>query len=169
MCFVTKVYRSDELRRLEVNNIEVSPGKGMTLHLSRTKTDKHQIGTNYKVPSLSRLCPVDAYLNWITTANLTKGPVFRRIDRWGNIGDEPLHANSIIPLLRIMFKDAGIDGADKFSSHSLRRGFATWAGANQWDVKSLMEYIGWKDMKSALRYIDLNDSFSQLRIESKLY
>jgi len=161
-------FRSDELRRLEVRNIEVSPGEGLTLYLPRTKTDKQQIGTTYRVPALSRLCPVNAYLDWITAANLNDGAVFRRIDRWGNIGSEALHANSIIPLLRKLFKDAGLNNVNDFSSHSLRRGFATWASANHWDVKLLMEYIGWKDIKSALRYIDVNDSFNQHRIESTL-
>ncbi len=160
-------FRSDELRRLEVQNIEVSAGKGMSLYLPRTKTNK-QLGTTYKAPALSQLCPVDAYLDWIIAANLKHGPVFRSIDRWGTIGENRLHANSIIPLLRKLFQQAGIENANEFSSHSLRRGFANWAGANQWDVKSLMEYIGWKDMKSALRYIDMNDDFNQKLIESTL-
>ena len=161
-------FRSDELRRLEIQHIEVTPGEGMSLFLPRTKTDKQQKGTTYKVPVLSRLCPVDAYLDWIHSASLKQGPVFRRIDRWGKCGDQPLHANSIIPLLRKLFHKAGIENAEAFGSHSLRRGFATWAGQNQWDVKSLMEYIGWKDMKSALRYIEINDAFCRTRIESLL-
>lgn len=161
-------FRSDELRRLKIEDIKVSPGEGMTLFLPRTKTDKQQLGSTYRVPSLSKLCPVDAYLDWITAANLKNGPVFRRIDRWGNIGSSSLHANSVIPLLRKLISDAGIADAHQFSAHSLRRGFATWAGANNWDVKSLMEYVGWKDMKSALRYIDVTDSFNQRRIESSL-
>ena len=50
--------------------------------------------------------------------------------------------------------------ADEFSSHSLRRGFAGWATANGWDLKTLMEYVGWKDVKSAMRYIDVADPFA---------
>ncbi|QXW42682.1 hypothetical protein [Pseudomonas amygdali] len=44
----------------------------------------------------------------------------------------------------------------------MRRGFATWASANGWDIKGLMSYEGWKDMKSALRYVDSNVSFGGL-------
>jgi len=161
-------FRSDELRRLEAKNIEIIPGEGMSLFLPRTKTDRQQLGTTYRVPSLSRLCPVDAYINWSTAADIRTGPIYRRIDRWGNISNSPLHSNSIIPLLRKLLFEAGINDAQKFSAHSLRRGFATWAGANNWDVKSLMEYVGWKDMKSALRYIELSDSFKQRRIEISL-
>lgn len=53
-----------------------------------------------------------------------------------------------------------------FSSHSLRRGFATWANAQGWDTKSLMEYVGWKDVQSAMRYIDTPDPFSQSRMQN---
>lgn len=161
-------FRSDELRRLDASNVNISPGEGMTLFLPRTKADKQQLGTTYRVPSLSRLCPVDAYLDWTTAANIKNGPVYRRIDRWGNINNTSLHANSVITLLRKLISNAGIEDAHEFSTHSLRRGFATWAGANNWDVKSLMEYVGWKDTKSALRYIEIADSISKRRIESAL-
>ncbi|WP_412032775.1 hypothetical protein [Pseudomonas syringae] len=36
----------------------------------------------------------------------------------------------------------------------MRRGFASWAHSNGWDLKSLMAYVGWRDIKSAMRYID---------------
>ncbi len=39
-------------------------------------------------------------------------------------------------LLRI-FDRAGVSG-DLYTSHSLRRGFATWAAAKGWDIKTLM-------------------------------
>lgn len=64
-----------------------------------------------------------------------------------------MHANSVIPLLRQALGRAGI-AAEQYTSHSLRRGFATWAHQSGWDMKSLMGYVGWKDMKSAMRYID---------------
>ena len=37
-----------------------------------------------------------------------------------------------------------------------------------WDIKDLMEYVGWKDVHSAMRYIDGKDAFAQRRIESQL-
>ena len=73
-----------------------------------------------------------------------------------------------MPLLRTLFQCAGLPQADRYSSHSLRRGFATWANANQWDIKMLMEYVGWKDVRSAMRYIDAADPFAQHRIEAAL-
>jgi integrase len=43
---------------------------------------------------------------------------------------------------------------DQYSSHSLRRGFGNWASSNGWDLKTLMEYVGWKNVHSAMRYVN---------------
>ncbi len=161
-------FRSDELSRLQIEHITVEPGRGMTIFLPRTKTDRSHAGTTHRAPALSRLCPVAAYEAWLAASGLAEGPVFRRIDRWGRIGDEGLQASSVVPLLRTLLQDAGLPQADRYSSHSLRRGFATWANANQWDLKMLMEYVGWKDVRSAMRYIDAADPFAQHRIEIAL-
>nr|WP_284506714.1 tyrosine-type recombinase/integrase [Caballeronia sp. GAWG1-5s-s] len=99
---------------------------------------------------------------------MTEGPVFRSIDRRGNISDEGLHAGSFVPLLRALFQAASLAAPDSYSSHLLRRGFATWANSNGWDLKMLMQYVGWNDVRSAMRYIDAADPFAQHRIESAL-
>ncbi|WP_232458863.1 IS256 family transposase [Burkholderia ubonensis] len=67
------------------------------------------------------------------------------------MSDEGLHAGSFVPLLRTLFRKAGLPTPNSYSSHSLRRGFATWANSNGWDLKMLMEYVGWKDVRSAIR------------------
>jgi hypothetical protein len=86
-------FRSDELRRLNIENIEIFPGDGMTLYIPGSKNDRNNLGHTYKLPTLSQICPVDAYLDWVHGVGLKEGPVFRRIDRWGNIGNGALHAN----------------------------------------------------------------------------
>lgn len=156
-------FRSDELCRLQVQDIRVQPGVGMSLYLPRSKGDRDNLGTHYRAPALRRLCPVQAYQAWIASAGLLEGPVFRGIDRWGRLGEAGLHANSVIPLLRQALGRAGLD-AERYSSHSLRRGFATWASASGWDLKALMEYVGWKDVKSALRYVDASAAFGSLAL-----
>lgn len=158
-------FRGDELTRLEVQFIEVRPSQGMSCFLPHTKSDRDYRGTTFKAPALSRLCPVEAYLNWIEAANLTSGMVFRRIDRWGHIGDDGLHIDSLTPLLRTVFMASGAQFAEEYSGHSLRRGFANWAALNGWNAKTLMEYVGWKDVHSAMRYIDAADSFGRAKIE----
>ena len=160
-------FRGDELLAMLVENVDLRPGVGMAWSLSRTKTHQHQ-GTSFSMPALSRLCPVTAYEGWITAAGHTEGSVFRSIDRWGHLGPNGLHPNSLIPLLRRLFEQAGVPEPEGFSSHSLRRGFANWATDNGWDLKSLMEHVGWRDVKSAMRYIDGSEQTARLRIEHSL-
>lgn len=158
-------FRCDELTRLHVEYVEVVPGEGMTCFLPRTKADRQLKGTRFKAPALTRLCPVGAYSAWIERAGLTAGPVFRSVDRWGNVGAGELHINSVVPILRSVLKEAGLPLADQYSGHSLRRGFANWATSNGWDLKTLMEYVGWKNTQSALRYIEASDPFARKQVE----
>ncbi|PHX52658.1 recombinase, partial [Pseudomonas syringae pv. syringae] len=146
-------FRSDELCRLQVQDVKAIADSGISLYLPRSKGDRDNLGRTYQTPALQRLCPVQAYIEWINCAALVRGPVFRAVDRWGNLSEEGLHANSVIPLLRQALQRAGI-AAEHYTSHSLRRGFASWAHSNGWDLKSLMSYVGWRDIKSAMRYID---------------
>lgn len=154
-------FRSDELARLKVEHTQAESGRGITFYLPFTKGDRQHQGTTFHTPALKRLCPVNAYVDWITVAGLASGPVFRKIDRWGNLGDEGLNPSSTIGILRAILEKAGVP-ADAYSSHSLRRGFSNWAAANGWDIKSLMSYVGWRDMKSALKYVDGSISFGGL-------
>jgi integrase len=161
-------FRSDELSRLKLENIQISPGEGLTCYLERSKTDRNYVGREFKCPALSRLCPVTALTEWINAANLQTGPVFRKIDRWGHVGEQGLVSTSLIPILRSLFTAAGMVDAQAYSSHSLRRGFAGWARASGWDLKDLMAYVGWRDIKSAMRYLDASGTDLQARFEKGL-
>lgn len=161
-------FRGDELIRVQVEHLHLVPGEGMTCFLPRSKGDRQAQGATYKVPALSRLCPVKATWEWAEAAALTEGSLFRGIDRWGHVAEDALHPNSLIPMLRRLLTSAGLPNAEEYSSHSLRRGFAGWANANGWDVKALMEYVGWRDVHSAMRYLDGGDPFARQRIEASL-
>lgn len=161
-------FRGDDLIGLQVEYLRFYPGQGMSCYLAHTKADRSHAGTTFKVPALSRWCPVTAVQQWLEIADLKSGPLFRAVNRWGGLSATALHPNSLIPLLRASFAAAGLVASGTYSSHSLRRGFAGWASANGWDVKALMEYVGWKDAHSAMRYIDAPDPFAQQRIEGAL-
>ncbi|WP_299948186.1 site-specific integrase [uncultured Microbulbifer sp.] len=161
-------FRSDELCRLRAEFIKAAPGQGMRIFLPRSKGDRQNAGKEFKVPALSRLCPVAAYGEWVGLAGITEGPVFRGINRWGHLAEKALTANNLSALLRRIFVEAGLEQQANITSHSLRRGFANWANANGWEAKALMEYVGWKDIHSAMRYIEAPDPFSRERIERGL-
>lgn len=152
-----RALRSDELCRLRIEHIKLL-ADGLEVFLPSSKSDRSNRGRILTVPALKRLCPVTAYKQWVTESGLQGGPVFRSIDRWGHLGERPLNANSISRLLRHAFIRSG-EADPLYSGHSLRRGFATWASRNQWSVKALMEYVGWRDVQSANRYIEADAPF----------
>jgi site-specific recombinase XerD len=159
-------FRSDELSRLNVQNITLVTNEGMVLYLPYTKTNKQ--GATYRVPALKYLCPVNACQDWFALAKLSSGPAFRSINRWGQIAQREMNSVSLIPLLRRIMENAGIEESESYSSHSLRRGFASWANSSGWDLKTMMEYIGWKDVRTAMSYIEAADPFSKSLINSAL-
>jgi integrase len=161
-------FRSDELVNLCIEFIEIKPGEGMTCYLPRSKGDRQLEGRRFSCPALSRLCPVEAVEDWLALSKLKDGPLFRKIDRWGHLSASGLLPGSIIPMLRQFLAQAGIADAEAFSSHSLRRGFAQWAGSSGWDIRELMTYVGWRDIKAAMRYLDGVDVGLKARFEQGL-
>lgn len=159
-------FRGDELMRLNIEHIEIN-AEGLRCYLAKNKGDRKLDGHYFHVPKLNQLCPTRAYLDWLHISGLTSGAVFRSINRWGQVSSNPLHIDSLAPLIRSIFSEAGIEAAELYSAHSLRRGFANWAISNGWDFKDLMQYVGWKNINSALRYIDNTNNFKMINIEDK--
>src|SRR5471030_2155988 len=95
-----KGLRSDELARLSLDNFRVVPGEGMVFFLPITKTDRRNEGSYLRVPALSKFCPVEAVEQWLALSELSSGPLFRSIDRWGNIGGRGLSHYSLAPIMR---------------------------------------------------------------------
>jgi len=157
-----RAFRGDELCQLRVEYIRLKPDEGLELFLPSSKSDRANRGRSLTVPALKRLCPVQAYQYWVGLSGLTHGPVFRGIDRWGNLGEAALNPNSLSRLLRSIFRRSTGAG-QQYSAHSLRRGFATWASRSHWSSKALMEYVGWRDVQSAARYIEADYPFGAWR------
>ena len=156
-----RALRSDELCRLRIEFIQLEPARGLTLFLTSSKTDRANLGRQLSVPALIRLCPVQAYEDWLACSGLEDGPLLRNVDRWGRLG-EGLHSYSVSRILRRALQRSGLD-EEGYSGHSLRRGFATWANANQWSAKALMDYVGWRDVQSAMRYVEADATFGVWR------
>ena len=59
------------------------------------------------VPALAtRFCPVQALRAWIELANLTSGPLFRRVRKSGGIADAGLSAGDLVGVFRQALADA---------------------------------------------------------------
>jgi len=78
-----RAFRADELCRLRVEQITVRSGRQLEVFLASSKTDREHRGQVVVLPALKRLCPVQAYKDWLAISELQKGPVFRPINQWG--------------------------------------------------------------------------------------
>lgn len=156
-------FRSDEISRLSVEGIEGARGAGLRIFLQRSKADRKAEGRSFPVPALRELCPVDAYFDWIDEAGIREGRVFRGINRLGELADTGLSSKSMGVLLAKICVDAGLD-PNGISTHSLRHGFAHWAADSDWDLQSLMEYVGWANVSNAKGYLPSRYNFGSLAL-----
>lgn len=156
-------FRSDELSRLEMGNITARREEGISFFLPYSKTDIEVKGSTYDMPALRAYCPTSAYIDWIQVAGIKSGPVFRSITRWGVLAENGINKQSIEHILNRVSAEL-FPNEPKFSTHSLRRGFADWAVKAGWDMKSLMEHVGWVSADSARRYMPANKDFGALAL-----
>lgn len=94
----------------------------LSIRLGRTKTTTSD--DNEQVDLIGR--PVVALRRWLDETQINEGPVFRRIDQWGNVDRRALTPQSVNLILKSRCKQAGLDPA-LFSAHGLRSGYLTEA------------------------------------------
>lgn len=144
------------LRRSEVVALDVDDvayeREGIVLAIRRSKTDREGAGDVVAVPygAEEETCPVRALQRWLETAALTQGPLFRRVDRHGNVG-AALSDRAVANMVAARAAAAGLDG--DFAAHSLRSGFATAAARAGRLEAAIMRHGRWKSVQVARRYI----------------
>ena len=153
------------LRRSELVALTVADlaweTEGLVITLPRSKTDQEGQGLVKAIPfgDPNGLCPATALKRWLTAAEITEGVIFRRVTRWGEVGDKALDAGSVNAILVVIAKAAGLAQITDLSSHSFRRGLATSAiraGAAFADVK---RQGGWKNDATVHGYIEEANRF----------
>ena len=129
-------------------------GRGYVIELIGTKDDPNRYGRDVAIPEYagSPLCPVAAVDAWLAAAEITAGPVFRRVRRGGNVGDVALSAASVALIVKRSAAAAGIP-PDRLAGHSLRAGHATTAAVNGATDRTIMHQTGHKDPQTLNAYI----------------
>jgi len=101
---------------------------GFTIILRRSKTDQHGFGRKIGIPYGANpdTCPVRVVQAWWEAAGITDGPLFRSINRHGQIQGGRLSGIDVARVVKKLVERAGLDAA-KYAGHSLRAGHATAA------------------------------------------
>jgi integrase len=144
--------RRSELVAIEVADLEFTDG-GVLINLRRSKTDQEGRGREVGIPyGQSGTCPVSALQDWLSAAQITSGPVFRRIDQHGHIGPNALRPPAVAQIVKKAVEAVGLDPA-AFSGHSLRAGLATCAAQNGASELTIMATTGHKSSQMVKRYV----------------
>jgi len=128
--------RRSELVDLNVNDVERHKD-GIVLEIRSSKTDQEGRGARIPVPNGVRFKPVATLDAWLAAAKISEGPLFRPIDRHGNIGARALTDRSVARVIKRAAKAAGLD-EKLFSGHSPRAGFVTQALDDKVDPLKIM-------------------------------
>jgi hypothetical protein len=114
-------------RHLDVENCAFSKD-GLAVTLRRSKTDQNGAGRKIGIPygSNPETCPVRLLQCWIDQTGITSGPLFRAINRHGQVQAARLSGIDVARVVKKLARRAGLDAA-KFAGHSLRAGHATSA------------------------------------------
>jgi site-specific recombinase XerD len=153
--------RRSELVALDATDVEETKD-GLILTVRRSKTDQEGAGRKIGVPYGSNLgtCPVRAWRAWVEKAGITEGPLFRGIDRHGNIAEGRLSDRGVALVVKRRAKSAGIDPRT-VSGHSLRAGLATSAAVAGVSERAIAATTGHKSMTVLRGYIRDGSLFTE--------
>jgi len=108
-------------------------------------------------------CPVKAYIDWVSMAKLSSGPVFRRVGGKGRVTGDRLRDAAVADLVKQLALKAGLGrhltaGARQsaFAGHSLRAGFASSAEV---DEAFVQKHLGHASPDMTRRYKRRRDRF----------
>lgn len=145
--------RRSEVAALTVDDVQIGPD-GLVLRIARGKTDQEGEGLVKGIPHGEHpaTCPIRALQAWLRVAGIEDGPLFRSIDRHGNVGRRALSTDGVHRIIKRACGRVGLDTA-LYSGHSLRAGFITQAARAGKPERIIMRHSGHKDLKTLREYI----------------
>lgn len=145
--------RRSEIVALQVEDVTFS-NAGAIIRLKRSKTDQEGAGLEKGIPygENKHTCPVRALKAWLKATTIDSGPIFRPLDRWGNLKPERLSDRAVARVIQRTASAAGLD-ATHFSGHSLRAGLITTAAAAGISEGDIMAQSGHRSSRVMRGYI----------------
>ena len=144
-------FRRSELVDLDVADIAETE-TGLLVTIRGSKTDQERQGVTIAIARGDIACPVKALRAWLDAAGIEAGPIFRPIDRHGNLLPSRLTAQSVANIVKAYAARAGFD-ASTFSGHSLRSGFLTSAAGKGASIFKMMDVSRHKSVDTLRGYV----------------
>jgi integrase len=153
VCGMAGAFRRSELCAVDVEHVS-EDDEGLRVWVPRSKRDQQGKGALLGLPYGSRpgTCPVRSYRAWLAASGITSGPVFRAVDRHGNVSPTRLTPRQVPRIVKRRALAIGLPPAD-YSGHSLRAGYATEAYAQGRPELSIMRGGRWTRRSSMDPYV----------------
>ena len=154
-------FRRSELAQVQVSDVLEVP-HGHKIRVRRSKTDQEGKGMYKPIPEALDwpTHPVDALNDWLEAAGIESGPLFRGVDRWGNVRDKGISGHSIYRIVRDWMEAIGEDPSE-YGAHSLRAGIVTDSKTHGASEDAIMRQTGHKSADVMREY----DRFTGIRPE----
>ena len=146
-------FRRSELVALDMADVAFT-GDGLVITIGRSKTDQEGAGRKVGLPygSHPATCPVRALRTWLDATRIAEGPVFRYVDRHGNVARGRLSDKAVALVVKRCALAAGLDPR-QYAGHSLRAGLATAAAQADVSERAIMAQTGHKSLPMVRKYI----------------
>ena len=152
-------FRRSELIAICWEQVTFVP-QGIEILIPRSKTDQEGEGQVCAIPYGNvTLCPVSALRNWQEQSNIQTGPIFRRLYKNHQISDEALTSQTINLIIKALAIECQLPEAQRYSGHSLRRGFATAASQKGASLGAIMRQGRWRHEGTVHGYIEEGQRF----------
>lgn len=152
--------RRSELVGLDVEDL-ATVDEGLLVNLRSSKTDQEGRGRRVEIVYGSSVatCPVRAVRAWLAVSAITRGAVFRPVDRHGRIGANRLSERAVALVVKRHALGLGLV-ATGYAGHSLRRGMATTAAKGGASERTIMRTTGHTSAATVRGYIEDGELFS---------
>ena len=150
--------------------------EGLRVLVRRSKVDQEGAGFEKAIPHGRLIRPVALLRDWLDSAGITEGPIFRPVSRSGRVRrgaqsarrfDEAsaefdrasrLTTQAVADIVKRYATAAGLD-ASTFGAHSLRAGYITTAAERGADLARIMDQSGHRDTRTIVGYIRRANAF----------
>jgi len=127
---------------------------GLIVTLRVSMTDQEKSGRRLGIPfgSSESTCPVRALRDWLETARIADGPIFRPMDRFHRVQASRLSDKAVALIVKRSAKAVGLD-PKRYAGHSLRAGLATSAASAGASERVIMSQTGHRSADMVRKYI----------------
>ncbi|GAA0602715.1 tyrosine-type recombinase/integrase [Caenispirillum bisanense] len=157
-------FRRGELAALEVRDLTFT-SEGLAVTIRRSKEDQEGKSQMKGLPLAANpdLCPVRAVRKWLMASSTGEGPLFRRLDRHGNIYEDGISGEAVALAVKRAVRLAGqregwtkaeiARRMDAVAGHSLRAGLITAAAEAGATELQIMEISLHRSMRTLRGYV----------------